>query len=700
MAEKLLVKELGPDRPPLTIKQITRDDKGKSHTRSFSSDWYGRKTWLAGSAHVNALFCFPCLLFKGPGTDLSWTGVGVQDMKHLSEKVRKHENTGLHMGNAMKLAVLGGANVATQLDDGHRTAVRKHNEEVDKNRRTLSKIIDCVKYCGAFELALRGGEESDSSDNPGIFRGLDFVASLDGVLEEHLKTASVFKGMSKTEQNELLECMLSVVKDHILEEVRGAECVAVQAERTTDASAHCQLVLVLRYIDAGGNVRERFFEHVTVRDATADGVAAALLGRLSFILPGGHADKLVAQAYGGSGAAGGGVQRKVSEVYPNARYVHCYAHPLDLVVRHATSHIPGVGAFFADLGGFSAFFSGSPERAAALGRTDATRWDFHNRAVDTVYEHRAELLECCQAIRDSGNFDPSTIRGAGGLEKMLEDENFVFFLGLFHRIMPNVDMLSTQLQKKDIEPVFIEALVEKFTESIQKIRASMSCLCGDSESDQEPKPKKQCRMQGPGEQHRVATEVCDAILMQVEERFAYTQHLISATLLLAELFPQHSVHFPNMALDTTAAAYPVLNKAKLKTELSFIYDNSEFKACSGAVPLYQFFIANDLQSTFSETVRLLRILITTPMTTAEPERCFSTLKRIKTFLRNNVTHDRLNALAMLSMEKQLLRDIPDFNKKVIERFLCHLEKRKSEIPLKIICMFPHNTDLVLIGNSQ
>lgn len=91
--------------------------------------------------------------------------------------------------------------------------------------------------------------------------------------------------------------------------------------------------------------------------------------------------------------------------------------------------------------------------------------------------------------------------------------------------------------------------------------------------------------------------------------------------------------------------------------------------------LYQFFMENNLQSTFTETVSLLRILITTPMTTAESERCFFTLKRIKTFLRNTMSQDRLNALAMLSMEKKLVRDIPDFNKKVIERFATQKERR-------------------------
>ena len=163
--------------------------------------------------------------------------------------------------------------------------------------------------------------------------------------------------------------------------------------------------------------------------------------------------------------------------------------------------------------------------------------------------------------------------------------------------------------------------------------------------------------------------------MQAKERFSFTQHLVSATLLHGELFPQHSATFPDSVLEKTVEAYPMLNLAKLKTELSYIYESSEFRACSGAVPMYQLFMENNLQSTFTETVTLLRILITTPMTTAESERCFSTLKRIKTFLRNTMTQDRLNALAMLSMEKKLVRNMSDFNKRVIEKFANQKDRR-------------------------
>ena len=46
----------------------------------------------------------------------------------------------------------------------------------------------------------------------------DFVASLDGALKEYLENATVFKGTSKTVQNEFLECVLSVAREQIIRE--------------------------------------------------------------------------------------------------------------------------------------------------------------------------------------------------------------------------------------------------------------------------------------------------------------------------------------------------------------------------------------------------------------------------------------------------------------------------------------------------
>ena len=66
----------------------------------------------------------------------------------------------------------------------------------------------------------------------------------------------------------------------------------------------------------------------------------------------------------------------------------------------------------------------------------------------------------------------------------------------------------------------------------------------------------------------------------------------------------------------------MLEKKRLKTKLSVLYQRQDFRNIERAVPLLQFIITSNLQQTFSEITKLLNILVTIPMTTAEPERCF------------------------------------------------------------------------------
>ena len=90
-------------------------------------------------------------------------------------------------------------------------------------------------------------------------------------------------------------------------------------------------------------------------------------------------------------------------------------------------------------------------------------------------------------------------------------------------------------------------------------------------------------------------------------------------------------------------------------------------------------IDNNLQSLFPNTVKLLNILITTSTTSTEAERCFSALKRIKTFLRATMLNERLTALAMISMENELISNMEDFNEKVIQYFASSKNRRMDFI---------------------
>jgi hypothetical protein len=62
------------------------------------------------------------------------------------------------------------------------------------------------------------------------------------------------------------------------------------------------------------------------------------------------------------------------------------------------------------------------------------------------------------------------------------------------------------------------------------------------------------------------------------------------------------------------------------------------------------------------------------MTTAEPERCFSTMKSIKIFLRSTMSEERLSALVMLSVGNNLLES-NNFSEKVIEAFVFRKDRK-------------------------
>ena len=73
-----------------------------------------------------------------------------------------------------------------------------------------------------------------------------------------------------------------------------------------------------------------------------------------------------------------------------------------------------------------------------------------------------------------------------------------------------------------------------------------------------------------------------------------------------------------------------------------------------------------LQSIYGDLCVLLHIFLSLPVTVAGGEPAFSKMKIIKNYLRSNMSQERLNGLAMLSIERQLAKK-PDF-KDIIDDF--------------------------------
>ena len=66
-----------------------------------------------------------------------------------------------------------------------------------------------------------------------------------------------------------------------------------------------------------------------------------------------------------------------------------------------------------------------------------------------------------------------------------------------------------------------------------------------------------------------------------------------------------------------------------------------------------FLALKPLQVAFPETLKLLQLVLTIPVSTAKCERTFSTLKRTKTYLRSTMNETRLSNMAILSIERDI-----------------------------------------------
>ena len=68
-----------------------------------------------------------------------------------------------------------------------------------------------------------------------MFLGLiDFACNLDLFLRKHMDSNAVFKGTSKTVQNEILDSIMFVFQDHIKNKISKSDFLAIMTDKTTD----------------------------------------------------------------------------------------------------------------------------------------------------------------------------------------------------------------------------------------------------------------------------------------------------------------------------------------------------------------------------------------------------------------------------------------------------------------------------------
>ena len=664
--EKVSMKTTG---RPLPKIQVT---KPSGKTAAVNANWYAKYSWLTGTITNNRLYCWPCLLM---GKSHTWSVNGFADIKNLDRATKRHDKCQDHVGAAIRLSLLGTMPIDQVVDEGVRLQIAHHNAKVRQNREVLKRLIDATAYLGMQELSFRGHDEGVDSDNRGNYRELAGVmARYDHVLAEHMQGSSFFTGMSKTIQNDLISAISSTIHKDITNDLDKAPFFSWQLNETTDISCHCQLSVMMRFVDDQGRIQARFMGFFDVsegRDAQSlFQFVQAQLSSFNFV------DKLVAQTYDGAAVMASdlnGLQAKVREVAPSATFVHCYAHRLNLVLSQGVRSIPQAKYFFVHLGGFTSFFSKSSKRVALLKdhgcarmpRSAPTRWNFTSRVVNTVASNYDKLVEIFDHFVDHPSMDDETIRLADGLRGKLEDFEFVFLLFTFEQLFSHTDVVFDILQHKSMDVSYCRLRIESLLRIVEELKLESTFVQIYQRAVAVDDPElfhRRKRRQGQSDlrqaYRRLYDSIHDSIITQITQRFQHLERLKFMELLNVDKFESFKSDFPTQSLLNLLETYgQFFDQDKLKIELLHFYRNPDINSSRKLCEAIGFMKSSGLDGAMPQLYKLMCLIATIGATSAGVEQSCSCLKRIKSYTRNTMGQERLKHLAMISIEKKILKSL-------------------------------------------
>ncbi|XP_058784599.1 uncharacterized protein LOC131659425 [Vicia villosa] len=304
----------------------------------------------------------------------------------------------------------------------------------------LKTSIDIVRWLTLQACALRGHDETSNSRNQGNFLELlKLLASYnDEITKVVLENAPQnCKYTSHQILKELLQIHSSTVKKHIREEIGDSKfCIVVDEDR--DESKKEQMALVLIFVDKFGLIQERFFDVAHVKDTTSLTLKEAICDILSRH----NLDVFNIRGQGYDGASNMRGEWNVNVVCSSTkRHDELQASQLEGI-----AHLLEIGEIVTD-----------------------TRWGSHYNSIYSLinmYEATCSVFK--KIAKERGNY--ATRGDADSSYNYLKQFDFIFILHLMKEIMGTTNMLCQALQKQNQDVVNAMDLVRSTKSFIQDLR--------------------------------------------------------------------------------------------------------------------------------------------------------------------------------------------------------------------------------------
>lgn len=191
--------------------------------------------------------------------------------------------------------------------------------------------------------------------------------------------------------------------------------------------------------------------------------------------------KIRGQGYDGAANMSGaykGVQALMKQKAPKARYVHCSAHALNLVINDDVKNVKDIRNFFDMLEKLFVFLSAisrwnrlqkdSSCCSITLKRLCPTRWSSRNQALIALHSWFVDVMKLLTVLSLTGK-DSNEKGEASSLKKYFERFSSMMNIVLLSRILGPLDIISKKMQSQQSDVTSVCVLLESLLKDLNEL---------------------------------------------------------------------------------------------------------------------------------------------------------------------------------------------------------------------------------------
>lgn len=500
----------------------------------------------------------------------------------------------------------------------------------------------------------------------GNFLGiLELIARYDVTLAEHLRKAASKKPtgyLSWCTQNEFLDSISEGVLGQICAQIKASKYFAVELDCTPDISKQEQASVIIRYVHTDEKkkvtITESFVGFTAVKDTTGKGLTDTLTGVLDSL--GLELTNCRGQSYdNGSNMRGihKGVQALIQQRCPEALFIPCCSHSLNLLLCDAASSNRECLTVFGTLQRLYTIFSSSVKRwdiltefvDITLKPLSDTRWEAKLDSVKAVRFQLGGILDALEKLEEVAG-DSKIVSEAKSLSDEIVSMEFLVCLLVWYDLLSEINFASKALQAADVSMDTAIRLIDSLKEFLLKYREEgfqksldiarrIAIEMDASPEFKERRVRKQKRFQDDDsstghhekepERHfryMVFNIIVDTVLQELSDRFSNLQ-------LVSEKFKfiTKMEHMTKAELEESVTRYALTTCDVSRDIIQEIYPASRLLKGYKALEKLNFLIQENLDLVFPNLTVALRVFLTMPLTVASAERSSEAYQNIPSF---------------------------------------------------------------------